>query len=260
MRQGLRMRLDDICKEYDNQPVLHNIDLSIEPGEFVAIVGRSGGGKSTLLRLVSGLESASSGKIVFDETEHSGIHHDIRVLFQESRILPWKTVEDNVLLGMEKPDRRRAKEVLTQVGLESKGESWPHTLSGGQRQRVALARALVAAPKMLLLDEPLGALDALTKLEMQRLIEDMWKIHQFTVLIVTHDIQEAVTLADRVILIEHGMIAMDMRIPLDRPRVKDTQFLYYENTILERFFAPTVEQHSLDFIKSGTLSASATAT
>jgi len=160
----------------------------------------------------------------------------VRVMFQDARLLPWKRVLDNVALGLERRDATdRAREALTQVGLAERVNDWPAVLSGGQRQRVALARALVHTPKLLLLDEPLGALDALTRIEMQRLIESLWRRHRFTALLVTHDVGEAVALADRVLLIEDGRLALDEPVPLARPRSRgDARYAALEERILNR--------------------------
>jgi sulfonate transport system ATP-binding protein len=207
----------------------------IEPGEFVAIVGRSGCGKSTLLRLVAGLDEPTAGHLKIGGEEVRGLSEDTRIMFQDSRLLPWRRVYDNVTLGLPSSQRQRATEVLAQVGLGDRGGDWPARLSGGQRQRVSLARALVHNPKLLLLDEPLGALDALTRIEMHRLIEGLWRRSGFTALLVTHDVQEAVALADRVILIEEGRIALDERVSLARPRSHgDPAFAALEKRILDR--------------------------
>jgi sulfonate transport system ATP-binding protein len=232
---GVRLEARALSKRYGSREVLRNTELVIEPGEFVAIVGRSGCGKSTLLRLVAGLDSASGGSLRIDGKEVSGLREDTRIMFQDSRLLPWKRVVDNVTLGLAPKDRPRASEVLAQVGLADRQPDWPARLSGGQRQRVSLARALVHNPRLLLLDEPLGALDALTRIEMHRLIENLWLRNGFTALLVTHDVQEAVALADRVILIENGRIALDERIGLARPRSQgDAAFAALEKRILDR--------------------------
>jgi sulfonate transport system ATP-binding protein len=232
--RGVRLALHGLGKRYGAREVLRDTDLVIEPGEFVAIVGRSGCGKSTLLRLVSGLEEASAGTLRIEGQDIAGLSEDTRIMFQDSRLLPWRRVWDNVTLGLPAALRPRAAKVLEQVGLGDRGGDWPARLSGGQRQRVSLARALVHNPRLLLLDEPLGALDALTRIEMHQLIEGLWLRNGFTALLVTHDVQEAVALADRVILIEHGRIALDERIPLARPRVHDAAFAALERRILDR--------------------------
>jgi sulfonate transport system ATP-binding protein len=232
---GVRVQLRELSKRYGAREVLRNNELTIEPGEFVAIVGRSGCGKSTLLRLIAGLEQASGGDLLLDGRSVHGLHGDTRIMFQDARLLPWKRVIDNVALGQAKEKRKDAEAVLGQVGLGDRLADWPAKLSGGQRQRVSLARALVHRPQLLLLDEPLGALDALTRIEMHELIEGLWKRHGFTALLVTHDVQEAVALADRVILIEDGAIALDERVPLTRPRSRgDAAFAAIEKRILDR--------------------------
>ncbi|MDT8990270.1 ATP-binding cassette domain-containing protein [Curvibacter sp. APW13] len=232
---GVALTIEGLSKRYGARTVLHNTALHIEPGQFVAIVGRSGCGKSTLLRLVAGLEQASAGQILLDGQPLTGLQNSTRIMFQDSRLLPWRRVHDNVALGLQKEQLAAASRVLEQVGLGERGGEWPARLSGGQRQRVALARALVHQPSLLLLDEPLGALDALTRIEMHRLIEGLWRTHSFTALLVTHDVHEAVALADRVVLIEDGRIALDEAINLPRPRVHGTvAFAALEQRILDR--------------------------
>ena len=229
-----------LSKAYGERQVLVDVDLRIAPGEFVALVGRSGCGKSTLLRLLAGLEVSDAGSIRLDgasrAADFAGHRADTRIMFQDARLLPWKCVLDNVALGLTTSDARsRACDALAQVGLADRANEWPALLSGGQRQRVALARALVHAPRLLLLDEPLGALDALTRIEMQRLIESLWQRHGFTALLVTHDVSEAIALADRVLLIENGRIALDQRVALPRPRSRgQAAFARHEECILER--------------------------
>jgi sulfonate transport system ATP-binding protein len=232
---GVRVEVRALAKRFGAREVLRNTDLTLEPGEFVAIVGRSGCGKTTLLRLVAGLEKASGGDVRIAGRPVAGLRPETRVMFQDSRLLPWRRVGDNVTLGLQREQSARASDVLAQVGLADRAEDWPARLSGGQRQRVALARALVHDPQLLLLDEPLGALDALTRIEMQRLIESLWLRDRFTALLVTHDVHEAVALADRVILIEDGRIALDQRIDLARPRsAGDPEFAALEKRILDR--------------------------
>ena len=231
--RGVGIRLRALSKAFSGRTVLHDIDLQIAPGEFVAIVGRSGCGKSTLLRLVAQLDAASGGEVVY---EHAGRGEpEIRIMFQDARLLPWKRVQANVALGLPRQAAPQALQALRQVGLEQRAGEWPAVLSGGQRQRVALARALVHDPQLLLLDEPLGALDALTRIEMQSLIESLWRERGFTALLVTHDVQEAIALADRVLLIEDGRVALDQRIDLARPRSRgQAQFAALEEAILAR--------------------------
>jgi sulfonate transport system ATP-binding protein len=225
---GVALTLHGLSKSYGGRPVLRDTDLSVAAGEFIVVVGRSGCGKSTLLRLIAGLERPDDGAVLFQ----GGTIPETRVMFQDARLLPWRRVRDNVTLGL--PRGTDAAHALRQVGLEERGRDWPAVLSGGQRQRVALARALAHDPQLLLLDEPLGALDALTRIDMQQLIENLWQARGFTALLVTHDVQEAVALADRVILIEEGRIALDERIALPRPRVHDAAFAALERRILDR--------------------------
>ncbi|WP_077402585.1 ATP-binding cassette domain-containing protein [Janthinobacterium sp. LM6] len=235
-RRGVPLELTQLSKAFGERPVLKNVDLQLEAGEFVAIVGRSGCGKSTLLRSIAGLESVDEGSIAIG----SGVGApDIRIMFQESRLLPWKTVLDNVALGLPRSVGAAAASLWT-VGLAERTDDWPSALSGGQKQRVALARALVHEPQLLLLDEPLGALDALTRIEMQQLIESLWLARGFTAVLVTHDVAEAVALADRVLLIEDGQIALDVRVDLPRPRQRGTAaFAALEQAILSRVLQPS---------------------
>lgn len=234
VRRGVHIALHGLWKSYSDRHVLQSIDLDVEAGEFVAVVGRSGCGKSTLLRLIAGLEAADRGRIAFDNNIDVPRKPETRVMFQDSRLLPWKRVLDNVSLGLSKASAK-ASDALKNVGLQERAREWPAVLSGGQRQRVALARALVHDPELLLLDEPLGALDALTRIEMQQLIETLWQQRGFTALLVTHDVQEAIALADRVILIEDGRIALDERIDLPRPRARGSAvFAQLEERILAR--------------------------
>lgn len=232
--RGLRVRLRGVTKAFGTRRVLQGVDLDIAPGEFVAIVGQSGCGKSTLLRLLAGLDAPTEG-----EVDTGGAPEDLRLMFQDPRLLPWKRVADNVALGLAGGDApARARGALAQVGLPDRAHDWPAVLSGGQRQRVALARALVHAPRLLLLDEPLGALDALTRIMMQRLLEDLWREHGFTAVLVTHDVGEAVALADRVLLVEDGRVVLDERVALARPRARgDARFAALEARVLERVLA-----------------------
>lgn len=238
---GVHVNVQKVNKKFAKLEVLKDIDLELHPGEFLAIVGRSGCGKSTFLRLISGLEQATSGSIAFNDQQIQGIHPNMRIMFQDARLLPWKTVVQNVIIGTKKETASKAQQALHLVGLEDKRDQWPSTLSGGQRQRVALARALVGEPRLLLLDEPLGALDALTRIEMQLLIENLWFKQQFTSILVTHDVSEAVTLADRVIVIEEGEISLDIKIQLARPREKNSDFAYYERVILDQLMKQNTE-------------------
>ncbi|HXL63982.1 MAG TPA: ATP-binding cassette domain-containing protein [Xanthobacteraceae bacterium] len=239
----LAVSIRGLRKWYGQNQVLRGIDLDIHAGEFIAIVGRSGCGKSTLLRLVLGLEQPSDGELRFGEGINRNPHNgSVRIMFQEPRLLPWASVLANVEIGLGKQHgSRRAREqaigTLRAVGLEDRRADWPSVLSGGQKQRVALARALVSHPQLLAFDEPLGALDALTRITMQRLIERVWLDQRFTAIMVTHDVTEAVTLADRVLMIEDGQVALDHRIDLPRPRERGSpEVAALEGKILRELF------------------------
>jgi len=249
--RGTRVDIGGLSKHYGQRKVLDDIHLQIAPGEFVAVVGRSGCGKSTLLRLLAGLDAPDAAGPRFDGEPAAAGPGDTRIMFQEPRLLPWKRVVDNVGLGLQADGRgasvrERSLQALGQVGLADRANDWPSVLSGGQRQRVALARALVHAPRLLLLDEPLGALDALTRIEMHRLIETLWQQHGFTALLVTHDVAEAVALADRVLLIENHRITLDERVALPRPRVRGAAFDTIEERILHRVLGAPAGHASTD--------------
>ncbi len=232
---GATLDIQGVSKRFGTTPVLRDVRLQVAPGEFVAIVGKSGSGKSTLLRLIAGLEPPTGGRLLLDDVEVRGLNSVTRVMFQEARLLPWKTVRENVRLGLNWDHWEGAERALEQVGLADRAEEWPTILSGGQKQRVALARALAAEPRLLLLDEPLGALDALTRLEMQNLVERAWTQRQCTTLLVTHDVEEAVALADRVVVLEEGEIVMDCRVDLPRPRERGgAAFTRLRETVLAR--------------------------
>ena len=236
--RGIPLAVQKVEKTFGQRKVLRNIDLHIPAGQFVAIVGRSGCGKSTLLRLLAGLDQPSGGQLLAGSAPLADAREDTRLMFQEARLLPWKRVIDNVGLGLEGKWQERAKQALEAVGLADRANEWPAALSGGQKQRVALARALIHRPRLLLLDEPLGALDALTRIEMQQLIERLWQQHGFTVLLVTHDVAEAVAVADRVILIEDGQIGLDLDVQLVRPRPHGSPLLAaLEARVLDRVLA-----------------------
>ena len=219
--------------------VLDDVSLSIAPGEFLVIVGQSGGGKSTLLRVIGGLDDGAEGEIAIEGTVAFG--------FQDARLLPWQRAWENVVFGIAGPraERRSLAEVaLAEVGLTARADAWPLTLSGGEAQRVALARSLVRRPSVLLLDEPFGALDALTRLRMQALVGNLWREHgggttggsaaaagtegadaagatsapPLSVVLVTHDVEEALLLADRVVVLDRGRIADELVLDLPRPR------------------------------------------
>jgi sulfonate transport system ATP-binding protein len=232
---GVPIRVDALEKSFGPREVLKGINLAITPGEFVTIVGQSGCGKSTLLRLLAGLEAPTAGTVALDgEAPRSGSPL-VRMMFQDARLLPWRRVQANVSLGLPAERRGDALAALEEVGLADRGGDWPAVLSGGQRQRVALARALASRPRLLLLDEPLGALDALTRLEMQSLIERVWEEHGFTAVLVTHDVDEAVALADRIIVLDAGQIALALPVDLPRPRDHAThRFTEIKATVLDQ--------------------------
>lgn len=240
--KGLGITIADLRKSFGDNDVLRGIDLNIRAGEFVTIVGRSGCGKSTLLRLLVGLDQPTTGHFWFGARDDKPRRGDIRVMFQEPRLLPWARVLSNVEVGLgegrKSPHaRERALATLSEVGLKDRRDDWPSILSGGQRQRVALARALVSHPRILALDEPLGALDALTRISMQRLLEQVWLDQGFTALLVTHDVAEAVTLADRVLVIENGQISLDLTVDLPRPRERGSpEIAALEGRILRDLF------------------------
>ena len=240
---GLALTIRNLHKSFADHEVLRGIDLHIPAGQFVAVVGRSGCGKSTLLRLLLGLDQPSRGEFWFGgNAEPTTRREAVRVMFQEPRLLPWASVLANVEVGLGErrksaDARERALATLREVGLEDRRDDWPSVLSGGQRQRVALARALVSRPRFLAFDEPLGALDALTRISMQKLLERVWLDQRFTAVMVTHDVAEAVTLADRVLMIENGAIALDLRVDLPRPRERGAaEIARLEGSILRDLF------------------------
>jgi sulfonate transport system ATP-binding protein len=213
---GLAVVAQGVSRSFDGRPVLGDVNLSIASDEFVALLGRSGTGKSTLLRILGGLDGAYHGEVLVPERR--------AVVFQESRLIPWQRVLANVVLGLQPGPSgrsglsRRGREALGEVGLTDHADGWPGTLSGGEAQRVALARALVREPQLMLLDEPFGALDALTRIKMHVLLQDLCLRHRPAVLLVTHDVDEAILLADRAVVLVDGRISLDTRIELDRPR------------------------------------------
>ena len=203
-----------LSKRFGANTILDNLNLDIRAGEFVALLGRSGSGKTTLLRALAGLDRISSGTLDVPQARAA--------VFQEPRLMPWKRAWRNVTLGLKiDQPRERARAALDEVGLAHRENAWPATLSGGEAQRVALARALVREPQLLLLDEPFAALDALTRIRMHQLILSLWRQHRPSVLLVTHDVDEAVLLADRVLVLEKGRIAADIAITQQRPRSAD---------------------------------------
>lgn len=231
--KGLAISLQGVTKSFGRRDILKGIDLEIPAGQFVAIVGRSGGGKSTLLRLLTGLDSPSSGRIAIAGQEVDGLQSSVRLLFQEARLLPWQRVLSNVGIARGPDWRETALAALRDVGLADRAHDWPAVLSGGQRQRVALARALVNHPGVLLLDEPFGALDALTRIEMHQLLTQIWQQHRFTPILITHDVHEAITLADRVLVLRDGGIVLDEMVARQRPRsLEDVELAHLERQVL----------------------------
>jgi sulfonate transport system ATP-binding protein len=213
---GLAVFASGVTRSFSGREVLRGLDISIAPGEFVALLGRSGTGKSTLLRILGGLDAEYSGDVL--------VPLQRAVVFQEPRLLPWQRVLPNVALGLKQgPNgdgslKQRSLDALGEVGLADHARAWPVTLSGGEAQRVALARALVREPQLMLLDEPFGALDALTRTRMHTLLQDLCARHHPAVLLVTHDVDEAILLADRVLVLIDGAISVDLPVGLARPR------------------------------------------
>ena len=206
-------RVRGLTRAFDGRAVLDGVDLDIAPGEFVAMLGVSGTGKSTLLRALAGLDREVTGELTVPGT--------VAVAFQEPRLLPWRRVLANVGLGLRAQDPAAARRALDEVGLTDRAGAWPLTLSGGEAQRAALARALVREPSLLLLDEPFSALDALTRIAMHRLVLRLWESHRPAVLLVTHDVDEALILADRVLVLASGRIVFSGPVDLPRPRDRD---------------------------------------
>jgi sulfonate transport system ATP-binding protein len=240
MNPGVAIEAIGVHRRFGSHVVLDDLRLAAEAGEFVAIVGRSGGGKSTLLRLFAGLDRPDRGAIRVGGKKLTGLCFSARMMFQDGRLLPWLRVGDNVGIGLSDPDRGYIRQMLNHVALANRIDDWPAELSGGQKQRVALARALAAHPGLLLLDEPLGSLDALTRLDMQRLIESLWLESGSTAVLVTHDVDEAVALADRVILLSEGCAASEWTVDLPRPRDRtNPRFSALAHTILQRVMDKT---------------------
>ena len=213
----------------ENGGVLNGLDLDIAPGEFVALIGRSGTGKSTLLRALAGLDRDVTGYGRID------VPDAVSVVFQDSRLLPWKRVLDNVIFGLRGADAAdRGKKALAEVGLAGRERSWPYELSGGEQQRASLARSLVREPQLLLADEPFGALDALTRIRMHALLRTLCEAHQPAVLLVTHDVDEAIVLADRVILLDAGVVDTDVRVELVNRHRSDPGFAELRTLLLDR--------------------------
>lgn len=220
------VRVAGLTRSFGGRPVIDGLDLTLRPGEFTALLGRSGCGKSTLLRVLAGLDREIEGTVLVPDRR--------AVAFQAPRLMPWKRVWRNVLLGLPgRPERALAEAALEEVGLRQRSGAWPKTLSGGEAQRASLARALVREPDLLLLDEPFGALDALTRIKAQRLVAQLWQRRGCAVLLVTHDVDEALLLADRALVMRDGVIAHDTPVALPRPRdVGDPGFTALRSLLL----------------------------
>mgnify|MGYP001140682108 CR=1 FL=1 len=211
-RPDLAVRVNGLTRAFGDHVVLRGLDLEIASGEFVALLGRSGSGKSTLLRVLAALDGDVTGEVLVPERR--------AVVFQEPRLLPWQRVLRNVTVGLPqtRDTERRALDALAEVGLAGHARAWPRTLSGGEAQRAALARALVREPQLLLLDEPFGALDALTRIKMHALLRQLHQRHRPAVLLVTHDVDEAITLADRVLVLTDGRLSLDVSVEIEGHR------------------------------------------
>ncbi|WP_329399347.1 ABC transporter ATP-binding protein [Streptomyces lydicus] len=225
---GGAVQVDGLVRAFGGRAVLDELQLDIQPGEFVALLGRSGCGKSTLLKVLAGLDREIEGEVLVPRRK--------AVAFQAPRLMPWKRVWRNVLLGLPgRPERDTAVRALEEVGLGHRVDAWPRTLSGGEAQRASLARALVREPDLLLLDEPFGALDALTRIKAQQLVAELWQQRGCAVLLVTHDVEEALLLADRALVMEDGRIAYETRVDLPRPReISDPGFGALRARLLDR--------------------------
>ncbi|WP_405063350.1 ABC transporter ATP-binding protein [Kribbella sp. NBC_01505] len=221
------VQVRDLVRRYDDRAVLGGVDLDIAPGEFVALLGKSGSGKSTLLRALAGLDPSVDG------SGEIAVPGQVSVVFQDSRLLPWARVLDNVVLGLRGAEER-GRQSLAEVGLAGREDAWPNELSGGEQQRVALARSLVREPELLLADEPFGALDALTRLKMHALLRKLCAAHQPAVLLVTHDVDEAIVLADRVIVLDAGRLIAEEVISLGANRSSaDPEFAAVRSRLLD---------------------------
>ncbi|CAL9546714.1 ABC transporter ATP-binding protein [Streptomyces sp. enrichment culture] len=206
------VRLRGLTRSFEGRTVLDGVDLDLPAGQFTALLGHSGSGKSTLLRAIAGIDHGVAGSGTLTAPER------VSVVFQDSRLLPWRRILPNVLLGLDGKDAgERGRAALAEVGLGGRERAWPSELSGGEQQRAALARSLVREPELLLADEPFGALDALTRIKMHALLRQLWERHRPSVLLVTHDVDEAIVLADRVLVLEDGRIGLDLTVDRDGP-------------------------------------------
>ncbi|EJL34480.1 ABC transporter ATP-binding protein [Novosphingobium sp. AP12] len=235
------VRLRDFTRSFGANTIISGLDLEIAAGEFVVLLGRSGSGKTTLLRTLAGLDEVTGQDVTVPQSR--------AVVFQDARLLPWKKVWRNVALGLKKRlARAAAEDALQEVGLGHRLEAWPLTLSGGEAQRVALARALVREPQLLLLDEPFAALDALTRLRMHELVLSLWRRHRPAVMMVTHDVDEAIALADRVILLDHGRIVAQERITAGRGPERAGVAAGLRQRLLDALGGTLAENHAADVV------------
>ncbi len=225
----------NLVRRFAAKTILDGVDLDIEEGQFVALLGRSGSGKSTFLKALAGLDHDVEGTGTLDTPEN------LSVVFQDARLLPWRTVIQNVTLGLPGAAGQEAgRKALAEVGLEGREAAWPNQLSGGEQQRVALARSLVRQPSLLLADEPFGALDALTRLKMHDLLRELCARHRPAVLLVTHDVDEAISLADRILVLDEGRLIEDLRVDLPAPRDHgDPRFASIRTQLLSRLGVET---------------------
>lgn len=233
------LQLKNVSRTFAGKTAVQNISLSINPGEIIGILGTSGCGKSTLLRAISGLDNEYEGEILIHGDTRKEVHDTTGFIFQESRLFPWITVLENITFGL-KGSKKEVNDIgrkyLKDVGLEGCEKLYPRELSGGMAQRVAIARALATSPEILLLDEPFSALDAFTKMQLQDLLLDIWKMHQTTIVLVTHDIDEATYLCDRIVVLrgQPGEIIEEYEITEQRPRSRGSKVLAdYKAEILE---------------------------
>ena len=244
------LSIHELDKSYEvdgeRQPILRDIDLTVHEGEFVSIVGHSGCGKSTLLKIVAGLVGYDTGEVVRNGRPVTGPDTDCGVVFQEHRLLPWLTIEENIGFGLPKHDRaawkRAVRDYIRLVHLDGFEHAYPSQLSGGMSQRAAIARGLVTHPKLLLLDEPLGALDAMTRMEMQQELLRIWRGEGTTMVMVTHDIPEAIYLGERVVVMGARPGRIEEIVDIDSPNAKvrgSSDFTYYEQRIYRHFFTDT---------------------
>ena len=235
------LAIDSLAKHFPNGVIaLNDVDLAIDQSEIVSLVGTSGCGKSTLLRILSGLESASHGRVAIDGDPVSGPHPEIGMVFQEARLMPWLSVADNVRFALKDEDKatqdRKIADVLAKVGLGDFAQAYPRQLSGGMAQRVAIARALVRRPSILLLDEPFSALDSFTRLQLQDHLLELWREERFTMVFVTHDVEEAVALSDRIVVMRGnpGHIHAEFALDLPRPRARtELAFQHWKEKIVQ---------------------------